>query len=153
MKDLALTVFQKKVTLIFFSNEETYPLPPLNISWSTWRNQQSYKVSTLSEKNTKFSVKTVWHCCDPEIQSRSLKVVKMGKAQWVLSPCKVWHLSYIFRVFEKISISMLLPHTDTMPAVYPASYWSLHTHIFHVSHKVFPTLTAGRTNRSHHLRC
>ena len=41
-----------------------------------------------------FSVKTVWPCCDLEIWWMSLKVVWTGKAQWVVSSCKVWHLSH-----------------------------------------------------------
>ena len=64
-------------------------------SWSTWRNQQSYKVSTWPGKNVEFSFETVWHCCDLEIQSWSLKVAWMGKAQQVLPSCKVWHLLYL----------------------------------------------------------
>ena len=52
----------------------------MKYSWSTWPNQQWYKVSIDYDKNIKCSVKTVWHCCDPEIQSRSLKVVWMHEA-------------------------------------------------------------------------
>ena len=40
----------------------------------------------------KTSVKTVWHCCELDIWSRSLKVVWTGKAQWVVPSCKVWPL-------------------------------------------------------------
>ena len=69
------------------------------LSWSAWHKQQSYSVSTYLDKNIKFPVEILWHCYDLEIQSRSLKVVWMGKAQWVLPPCTVWHL-HIYTVWE-----------------------------------------------------
>ena len=40
-------------------------------------------------------MQTVWHLCDHETQSRSLKVTWMGKVQGVLPSCKVCQLSYL----------------------------------------------------------
>ena len=74
-------------------------------SWSTWFSQQLYKVSTKSEKNIKFSVKTVWHCCDLEIPSRSLKVVWKGKAQSVLPACK-FDIYHIYSVRENSNVKV-----------------------------------------------
>ena len=54
---------------------------------------------------TKVSVKTVWCCCDLEIWSRSLKLVCTGKAQWVVPPCKVWHLSHLWCLIKSQSVS------------------------------------------------
>ena len=68
LKALALTVSQKKVTLKLFHNNEIHQLSPLYMcenkavlcSWSTWRYQHSYKVSTKSDKKTKFSLTLLW---------------------------------------------------------------------------------------------
>ena len=67
----------------------------------------------------KFSVKSVWHCCDLQIQSMSMKVVWMGKAQGVLPSCKVCHLSYLQCQKKKITASKFLPRTDNQPASQP----------------------------------
>ena len=58
-------------------------------SCSTWHNQQLYKVATHLDKNKILLVKTIWLCCDLAIQSRSMRVLRMGKAQWVLQSYKV----------------------------------------------------------------
>ena len=90
VKDL----FWMRKYVIFFL-EHVWKSKLVVYSWCTWHNQQSYKVSAQLDKNTKCSVKTVWHCCDLEVQSRSLKVVWMGRAQSVLTSRKVWHLLYL----------------------------------------------------------
>ena len=64
-KDVSFEYVQKWKTVVY--------------SWST-QVTSSYKASTYLDKSTTFSVKTVQHCCDLEIKSRSLKVVWMGKA-------------------------------------------------------------------------
>ena len=82
LKDLVFTVSEKKATLKIFSNEKIVGYFPWTCAKKkkgkkvmyvgcTWHNQQLYKVL---------------------IYSRSLKVVWMGKAQRVLSSCKVWPL-------------------------------------------------------------
>ena len=59
-------------------------------------------MSTSSDKNMKFYIKPVWQCCDLEIYKRSIRVEWTGKAQWMVPPCKVWHLFIQFMVFEKL---------------------------------------------------
>ena len=83
--------------------------------------------------NIKFSVETVWHCCDLEIQSRSLKVVWMGKAQWVLPSCKVNNDTDQIYSVQGIPIITFLPHIDTLG--WPAGLTLIitQTQIFHVS--------------------
>ena len=75
-------VFLKSEKMSFTSLEYFWRSKIVMYYWSTWCNQQLYKVSTLSSKNITFSAKTVWHCCDLEIQSKSLKVVWMDIAQF-----------------------------------------------------------------------
>ena len=54
------------------------------------------------DKKIKFSVKTVSHCCDHEIQPRSLKVVCMGKSSMSIIIMQI--LTFvIFIVSEKIT--------------------------------------------------
>ena len=104
----------KKGNIIFFSNEKIC-LSPFNTCEKTQTNPPSdifkiylmfdlldvinnrtkFQLHWISTTDTKFSVKTIWHCCDIEILSRSLKVVWMNKAQYVLPSWKVWHLSYL----------------------------------------------------------
>ena len=64
-------------------------------------------------RNTKFSAKTVWHCCDLEIWSTSLKMVWTGKAQWVVPSCKVWHLSYVWCLSKSQCLSFWQAQTLT----------------------------------------
>ena len=62
----------------------------------------STKFELNLDKNTTFLVKTIQHCCDLEIWSRSLKVAWIGKPHWVVpsciiqripSSCKLWYRS------------------------------------------------------------
>ena len=72
LKDLTLIVSKKKAMLIFFKQEnmsiiylehmqktKSFVFLKVVYSWSILHNQQSYKVSTWSDKNTKFSLETV----------------------------------------------------------------------------------------------
>ena len=91
-------------------------LPPLNMC-------EGYKVSTFLDKHIKFSIKTVWHCCGLEIQSKSLRVVWMGTAQLVLPSCKVWHLSYLLmKSSEKIATLKFLPQKISQLALHPSGW-------------------------------
>ena len=94
-KDLALRLSEKKPMLkvLFRNNEELHQFSPLNMHdhQKRWYIPDLLDVldnpmkSQLNRIRTciKVSVKTVWHCCDSEVWSRSLKVVWTGKAQWV----------------------------------------------------------------------
>ena len=93
LKDLALMVCEKKPTWFFFkrgnmsviSLEHERKSKIVVYSWSTRCNQQSYKVSTEWD-----------NYCDHEIQSRSLTLMWMSKAQWEILSCNVWHLSSLY---------------------------------------------------------
>ena len=54
-----------------------------------------YQQISSTNKDIKVSVKTVWHCCDLEIWSRSMKVVWTSIVQQVVISCKVWQLTHL----------------------------------------------------------
>ena len=53
----------------------------------------------------KSSVKTIQHCWDLEIWSRSLTVLWTGKAQWVVWSCKI-HSYHIYGVRENPNVKV-----------------------------------------------
>ena len=65
-----------------------------------------------------FKVEAVWHFCDLEIQSIPLKA-------WQWSHNGVW---------ENCNVKSFCAKPGGQPADQKAQLWSLHTHIFHVSH-------------------
>ena len=71
------------------------------------------------KNNISFSVKTVWHCCDLEIQSRSLKVYERVKLNEYYHHEKfdIYHIYGIwenrnFKVFGTYEHSAYWPNTD-----------------------------------------
>ena len=129
LKDLDFTLSDKKGNLkVFFkwgnlsiiSLQHVWKSKIVVYLWSMWGNQKAFKVKN---KNIKFSVETDCHCCDLEAQSRSLKVVWMGKPQWVLPLCKVWHLSYIHThsVWENRNVKLKVFVTYGQSPTDPAS--------------------------------
>ena len=74
-------------------------------------------------EHKKYSIKIIWHRWDLGKLSRLLKVVWTGKAQWVVSLSKIWHLSHISGLKNC--------HAGWLPSQ-PAGFlcWSLHRHIF-----------------------
>ena len=64
-----------------------------------------------------------WCCCDLELLSRSLVVVWIGKTQWVLPLCKVWHSSH--SGFQKITRMKVFATPS-----WPSQHGSLQTHNF-----------------------
>ena len=90
--------------------------------------------------NIKFSVVTVWHCCDIEIWSRSLKVVWTGKLQWVLTSCKIWHLSHLsFGVWQNCYLDFNISTLDRpeMCQLSPSYTHQSQSHTYHVVHDCF----------------
>ena len=85
---------QKKPMLKCLLNQETHQVSSLK----RWESQKQWYIDDLvdginnhikcqSDKNNTFSVKTIWHCRDLEIRLRSLKLLRTGKAQWLVPSC------------------------------------------------------------------
>ena len=105
LKDLAVTVFKKKsqrysLFCFVFSNVEICQLSPLNIC-----KKSNHDLLDVINNCTKFQLNQIWtlffsvkKLFDIAVTlkyNQSLKVVRMGKGQWVLPSSKDWHLSYL----------------------------------------------------------
>ena len=117
-----LNIVRQKPTFKFLSNKKTSQLSQVNMCkrekwWCIYYLLDSLSNPTKFQLNwirTKCSVKTVWHCCDIEIWSRSLEVVWTGKSQWEVPPCKLWLPSHLW-CLSKSQCWKKLTCADTWP--------------------------------------
>ena len=110
------------------SNQKTCQLSPLNMckSENWWYMLIIYLTFLIilhkSDKNKKILVKTVRHCRDHKLWSRSLKVVWTSKAQRVVPSSKVWHLSHLWcprkSVFDKRRHLIDQKHVNYLPCIH-----------------------------------
>ena len=119
LKGLPKTVSAKKPTLEFLSNKKEYVQKwksGLFISYLTCITiLQSFNL--MMDKNIKFSVKTVWYCCDLEICKGSLKVGWTDKA----AKFDIYHTYCVWEkphVFNKPSHLTDQNHVNCLPWIY-----------------------------------
>ena len=129
MKNLTWTVSMKKSMIKFLSNQEIRQLSSLNM----YESQSGIFMACLMYSTIlqsfnllgaehKFSVTTVWHCCDLEIMSRSPKVLWTGKAQ-CLVPYAMSDFKKKYMVSEIISRLKFLTNPDI---------WSTKKHVHYL---------------------
>ena len=75
-------------------------------------------------KNTEFSVKTVWHCCELEIWSKSLEVLWTDKPPWVHhAKFDTYHIDGVWvnpnlKGFDEIRHLTDEKHVNHLPCIY-----------------------------------